>query len=73
MATFAWGYRSYNFHSAYGFGLQGYANARLDIARPIAWELTVGIEVDLAILVGIPLGFFSTRASKGPPHEPAGP
>lgn len=68
--TFAWGYRSYDFHDFYGLGLQAYVSSRVDLTEPRGWEITGGVEIDLEALVVIPAGFFKMLFSRGDPDEP---
>jgi len=69
VGTFAWGYRSYNYHSAYGLAVAPYASARVHLDDASQWELTFGIELDLEALVGIPYAFFRSLFRRGPPDE----
>lgn len=68
--TFAWGYRGYDYHDSYGLGLQAYASGRVDLDEPRAWEITFGVEIDLELLVVVPIGFLSMLFEKGDPDEP---
>lgn len=70
VGTFAWGYRSYNYHSRYGLAVAPYASARVHLDDASRWELMFGVEVDLEALVGIPFAFFRSLARRGPPDEP---
>ncbi len=45
-----WGSRSYNFHSAYGFGLGLFAQGRYALGDSRAFDLVTGVQVDFAIL-----------------------
>ena len=69
VGTFAWGYRSYNYHSAYGLAVAPYASARVQLEDASQWELMFGVEIDLEALVGIPYAFFRSLAHRGPPDE----
>ncbi len=69
LGTLAWGYRSYNFHSPYGLGLQLYVSARVGL-DPSHYEITAGIEIDLEALVVIPGAFLISLFRRGPPDEP---
>lgn len=73
VATLAWGYRSFNFHSRYGLGLQIYVSARMHLNQPRAIEVTAGIEIDLAATVVIPVRFIVTAIRRGDPDEPEEP
>ncbi|MFW6050272.1 MAG: hypothetical protein ACODAU_03815 [Myxococcota bacterium] len=68
--TFAWGYRSYNFHGAYGFGLMGYVTARTDLIDPHGWEIVAGVEIDLEFLVALPAMGIRMLFDRGAPDEP---
>jgi hypothetical protein len=70
VATLAWGYRSYNFHSAYGLGLQVFVSGRVHLDEPGRWEVTAGIEIDLEAMIAIPAAFLISLFRKGPPDEP---
>lgn len=69
LSTLAWGYRSYNFHGAYGFGLMGYVSARTNVRDPRAWEIVAGVEIDLQFLVAIPAMGIRNLFRRGPPDE----
>lgn len=70
LGTLAWGYRSYNHHSAYAFGLQIYASGRVGLDDTARWEITGGVEIDLLFLVAIPSMFFWELLTEGDPDEP---
>jgi hypothetical protein len=70
LATLAFGFRPYNYLSAYGFGLGFYASARADLDATPRYELTAGVEIDLEFLVVIPAMFVYTWLSGGDPDEP---
>ncbi len=70
LGTLAWGYRSYNFHSFYGLGLQIYVSARAHLDDLGRYEITAGVEIDLAALFVIPAMFFISLIRGGPPDEP---
>jgi hypothetical protein len=69
LSTLAWGYRSYNFHGPYGFGLMGYVSTRTNLQDPRAWEITVGVEIDLQFLIAMPAMALRNLFRKGPPDE----
>jgi len=71
MGTLAWGYRSYNFHSFYGLGLQIYVSTRVHMDDLARYEITAGIEIDLAAMFVIPAMFLIGLFRGGPPDEPA--
>ena len=70
LGTLAWGYRSYNFHSFYGLGLQIYVSGRMHMDDPSHYEITAGIEIDLAAMFVIPAMMLISRLRGGPPDEP---
>jgi hypothetical protein len=72
LTTFAWGYRSYNFHGPYGFGLMGYVSARTNLQDPRAWEIVFGVEIDLQFLVAMPAMGLRMLFKRGAPDEPKG-
>lgn len=70
VGTFAWGYRSYDWHGDYQAGLQPYISVHVALDDPSRYEITGGIEIDLEYLFVIPFLFFKTLAGRGPPDEP---
>jgi len=70
VATLAWGYRSYDHHDAYGFGVHLYAGARFDVEDAARWQITGGVEIDLEPLVVIPAIFVWELLTEGDPDEP---
>jgi len=70
VGTLAWGYRSYNFHGPYGFGLMGYVSARADLGDPHGWEIVAGVEIDLEFLVALPVMGIRMLFQHGKPDEP---
>jgi hypothetical protein len=69
LATLAWGYRSYNFHGPYGFGLMGYVSTRTNLQDPRAWEIVAGVEIDLQFLIAMPIMALRNLFKRGPPDE----
>ena len=70
LAQIALGYRPYNYFSAYGYALGIYAGARVQVEPdPRAWEITVGVEVDLEFIFAIPFMFFVELARARDPFE----
>lgn len=67
LGTLAWGYRSYNFHSRYGYGLQVYVSSRLDTDAG-AVEITGGVEIDFGIVV-LPAIMAVQGMRRGDPDE----
>ena len=73
-AQLAFGYRPYNYFSPYGYALNVYAGARVQVEPdPRAWEFTIGVEVDAEFLFAIPVMFFVELARGSDPHEPLEP
>lgn len=70
VGTLAWGYRSYNFHGPYGFGLMGYVSGRADLGAPHGWEIIGGVEIDLEFLVAVPVMSMRMMFQRGKPDEP---
>ena len=69
LATLAFGYRAYNYHHTYGFALQAYLSGRTWLDREATWEITGGIEIDLAFTLGVPIMFLYTWLAHGAPDE----
>lgn len=70
LGTLAWGFRSYNYQSAYAFAFQVYVTGRTDLDRSGMWQITGGIELDLEFLIGIPVLFVHAWLTHGDPDEP---
>lgn len=71
LGQLAVGWRPYNYFSAYGYALNVYAGTRVQLETvPRAWEVSVGVEVDLELLVAIPVMFFVELARAEDPDEP---
>ena len=68
--TVAFGWRPYNYFSAYAWAINLYAGARIQTMEPQVWEVTAGIEVDFEFLVAIPVMFAIQQARAGDPDEP---
>ena len=69
VATVHLGYRSYNYHSIYGYGLAAYVGARVGLGDQGGIEVTAGIEIDLAFLIAIPVAFTWELITAGDPDE----
>lgn len=65
----AFGWRPYNYFSAYGWTAGVYAAGRAQMENGRAWEITIGIELDLELLVAIPFMFFVELARPQDPDE----
>ncbi len=70
IGTLTWGYRGYNYHHWYGFGLNLFVTARRDLAGQDLTEITGGVEIDVMFTTLIPLMFVRTWIMGGDPNEP---
>jgi hypothetical protein len=70
VGTAAFGYRSYNYHSRYGVGINLYATTRVDLHGTGSLEVVGGIEFDLQLGLLIPALMIKMAANKGDPDEP---
>ena len=70
VGTFAWGYRSYNYHSRYGLGVNAYVSSRVHLNDPSKWEITAGLSFDLGLAVIPVIGITNIIAKRGDPDEP---
>lgn len=68
--TFAWGYRSFNYHSRYGIAFNGFISTRHHLDARHALEVTGGIELDVELAIGIPARVLIQLFRKGDPDEP---
>lgn len=67
----AFGWRPYNYFGAYAWTAGVYAATRVQLeSDPRAWEITVGVEVDLELLFVIPVMFIVEATRGGDPDEP---
>jgi hypothetical protein len=64
LGKIAFGFRDYNYHSAYGFALELYAQTRVGIDDPIV-DLSFGVSVDLLFVFVVPTLFFLTLFEGG--------
>jgi hypothetical protein len=69
VATLAGTYRPYDHFDAYGHGISLYASGRAAFAGWESWELTVGLEIDLELVVWSPIAFLVTALSARDPAE----
>lgn len=67
--TIAFGYRAYNHHSVYGFALNLYATTRTWLDDTSTYEVTFGVEIDLAFTLGVPFMFIYSWLAHGDPDE----
>jgi len=70
IGTLTWGYRGYNYHHWYGYGLNLFVSARKDLSGPDIAEFTGGIEIDVMFTTIIPLLAIRNWAKGGDPDEP---
>ncbi len=70
IGTLSWGYRGYNFHHWYGYGLNLFVSARRDLSGTELTEITGGIEIDVLFTTLIPLMAIRHWATGGDPNEP---
>lgn len=68
--TVAFGWRPYNYFSAYSWAVNLYAGARVQLMEPRVWEVTAGIEIDFEFLFVIPVMFVVELAQARDPDEP---
>ncbi len=66
----AFGWRPYNYFSAYAWTAGVYAAGRVQLEGERAWEITIGLELDLELLFVIPFMFFVELARARDPDEP---
>ena len=69
IGTVTWGYRGYNYHSWYGYGLNLFFSGRKHLGDETLVELTGGIEVDVAFTTLIPARAIVQFFRGGDPHE----
>lgn len=65
LAKLAFGFRDYNYHSAYGYALELYATTRIDVDDPSRVDLSFGVSVDLMFILVVPTLYFVTLFSSG--------
>lgn len=70
MGQIAFGWRPYDYFSAYAWTAGFYAAGRVQLEGERAWEITIGVEVDLELLFVIPVMFFVELARAEDPDEP---
>ncbi len=69
IANLSWGYRGYNYHSFYGWGLHLYAGARRSLSGDDVLEITGGVEIDVMFTTIIPILAIKNLFSSDDPHE----
>lgn len=70
----AFGYRPYNYFSPYAYGVSVYGATRIQLeSDPRAWEITIGIEVDLEFIFAVPFMLLWELANAHDPDEPPPP
>jgi hypothetical protein len=67
--TLSWGYRGYNYHGIYGWGLHLYTSARHSLTGPDVLEVTGGVEIDVMFTTIIPALAIKNMFSSGDPHQ----
>jgi hypothetical protein len=70
LGTLAFGWRPYNYFSAYAWAVNLYASTRVQIQEPRVWEVTVGVELDFEFLFVIPFMYVVELSRGGDPDEP---
>jgi hypothetical protein len=65
LGKLAFGFRDYNYHSAYGYALELYATARVDVGDPSRVDLSFGASVDLMFILVVPVLYLVTLFSSG--------
>lgn len=70
IGTLTWGYRGYNYHHWYGYGLNLFVSARKDLSGPDIAEFTGGVEIDVLFTTIIPLLAIRSWVKGGDPNEP---
>ncbi len=69
IGTLTWGYRGYNYHSWYGYGLAAFVSARHSITGDDVLEITGGVEVDILFTTIIPVLFIKNLFTSDDPHQ----
>jgi hypothetical protein len=69
IGTLSWGYRGYNYHSWYGYGLSMFVSARHSLTGDDVLEITGGIEVDVLFTTIIPVLFIKNLFTSDDPHD----
>jgi hypothetical protein len=69
IGTLSWGYRGYNYHSWYGYGLAAYVSARHSLTGGDVVEITGGVEIDILFTTIIPVLFIKNLFTSDDPHE----
>jgi hypothetical protein len=70
VATAAYGYRSYNYHGRYGFGINLYASTHVHLDNPSAYEITGGFEFDILLAAVVPAMMIRMAVTREDPDEP---
>ncbi|MBX3273710.1 MAG: hypothetical protein KF729_25825 [Sandaracinaceae bacterium] len=68
LGQLAFGWRPYNYFSAYAWTAGVYAAGRVQLENGRAWELTIGLELDVELLFVIPFMFFVELARARDPE-----
>jgi hypothetical protein len=67
LGALAFGWRPYNYFSAYAWAVNLYAAGRMQLMEPRVWEVTIGVEIDFEILFVIPFMYVYELARGGDP------
>lgn len=69
IGVISWGWRGYNYHSAYGWALNIFFSGRKSLSGTEVVELTGGVECDLQFLTILPLLAIRNAMGGKDPHE----
>lgn len=69
IGTATWGFRGYNYHSWYGYGLNLFFSGRKHLGDETLIEFTGGLEIDVAFTTIIPARGILTFIKGGDPYE----
>jgi hypothetical protein len=69
IGTLSWGYRGYNYHHWYGWGLHAYVSGRHSLTGDDVLEITGGFEIDIMFTTIIPILFIKNLFTSDDPHQ----
>lgn len=69
IGTVTWGFRGYNYHSWYSYGLNLFFSGRKQIGDEYLVEFTGGVEIDMTFTTLIPLMAIKNYITGGDPFE----
>ncbi len=69
VTNLAFGYRPFNYLSRYAYGVNFYVSGRVHLDDPHAYEITGGLELDLALAFFIPAGMMRMATTREDPDE----